>query len=364
MIVYFAWFVFAFTAIQFTVTIANLVFSTKLKKSGSVEKPLVSVLIPARDEEKNIGNILSDLVCQDYTNIEVLVFDDLSSDNTPEIVQEFAVDDDRVRLIGSGHLPSGWFGKNWGCHSLALAASGKYFLFLDADVRAGNGLISNALSYAEHYNLSLISVFPEQIIVTRGEMMTVPVMNYILLSLLPLVLVRKSGMASLSAANGQFMFFDSDTYKSLLPHEKMKNNMVEDIAIAHYFKANGFKIACLTGDNSIQCRMYSGFSEAVNGFSKNVAAFFGNSLLLAFFFWIVTSVGFIFVLIALPAVVSVVYFSGYLLTRIIISRISGQRITGSLLYLIPQQVSLGLFIWKSFIKKTLKSHRWKDRELT
>jgi hypothetical protein len=195
-------------------------------------------------------------------------------------------------------------------------------------------------------------------------MMTVPVMNYILLSLLPLVLVRKSGMASLSAANGQFMFFDSDTYKSLLPHEKMKNNMVEDIAIAHYFKANGFKIACLTGDNSIQCRMYSGFSEAVNGFSKNVAAFFGNSLLLAFFFWIVTSVGFIFVLIALPAVVSVVYFSGYLLTRIIISRISGQRITGSLLYLIPQQVSLGLFIWKSFIKKTLKSHRWKDRELT
>jgi cellulose synthase/poly-beta-1,6-N-acetylglucosamine synthase-like glycosyltransferase len=343
---YIAWFVYSFTIVQLIIALVNLIFSSKLRKYDYNGESLVSILIPARNEEKNIGHILNDILYQNYSLIEVIVFDDNSSDTTSDIVNGFAAMDKRIRLVKSVNLPDGWLGKNHACHSLSEEARGDYFLFLDADVRIKDNLVYNAISYAEHYRLSLISIFPKQIIFTPGEKMTVPNMNYILLSLLPLILVRKSGMPSLSAANGQFMFFRSDIYKSLRPHEVMKNNRVEDIEIARYYKKKKQNIACLTGDDSIKCRMYDGFKEAVNGFSKNVTTFFGNSILLAF-----------------PFKYFVVYFLLYLFTRITISIISGQHIAGNIKYLIPQQISLGMFIFKSFKNTITGSVTWKGRDL-
>ncbi len=361
--VYIAWFVYSFTIVQLIIALVNLMFSSKLRKSDYCGKPLVSILIPARNEEKNIGNILNDIMHQDYSLIEVIVFDDNSSDRTSDIVKEYAAKDKRIRLVKSVGLPDGWIGKNHACHSLSEVARGEYFLFLDADVRIKDQLVLNAISYAEHYRLSLISIFPKQIISTPGEIMTVPVMNYILLSLLPLILVRKSRRPSLSAANGQFMFFRSDIYKALLPHEVMKNNMVEDIEIARYYKKEKQNIACLTGDDSIKCRMYEGFNEAINGFSKNVASFFGNSIILALIFWLVTTFGFLSVLFSFPLKHFIVYITSFLLTRIIISIISEQSVAGNLLYTIPQQFSLSMFIIKSLKNRTTGNYKWKERDI-
>jgi hypothetical protein len=169
-------------------------------------------------------------------------------------------------------------------------------LFLDADVHIGNRLIDNAIAFTNRHDTGLISIFPKQIIVSAGEKITVPNMNLILVSLLPLILVRKLRFPSLAAANGQFMFFRQDVYKKILPHQLMKNNMVEDIAIAREFKRKCIRIACLLGDVNISCRMYTGFSDAVSGFSKNVIDFFGGSFLTAFLFWLITSFGFLAVL--------------------------------------------------------------------
>ena len=362
--VYIAWFIFSFAFVQLIIALVNLMFSSKLRKYDYREKPLVSILIPARNEEKNIGNSLNDIMYQDYSLIEVIVFDDNSTDRTSDIVQEYSTKDERIRLIRSDNLPGGWLGKNHACHSLSLMAKGEYLLFLDADVRIKDQLILNAISYAEHYRLSLISIFPKQIISTPGEKMTVPVMNYILLTLLPLILVRKSHRPSLSAANGQFMFFRSDVYKAFLPHEVMKNNMVEDIEIARYYKNKKQRIACLTGDNSIKCRMYEGFNEAINGFSKNVATFFGNSIILALIFWLVTTFGWVFILVAFSYKLVILYFLVFLSARIIVSIISEQNIANNLLYFILQQISLGAFISKAFINKTRGSYRWKDRDIS
>jgi glycosyltransferase involved in cell wall biosynthesis len=295
MMLYIAWFVIIFSLLQLLIAFVNLVFHSKLPEGNLGERPLVSILIPARDEEKNISNILNDILHQDYQEIEVIVFNDQSSDQTAEIVNEYALPDSRITLINSDLLPEGWLGKNWACHSLSEAAKGEYLLFLDADVRVGNGLIVNVISYVKHFKLALVSIFPKQNIKTFGEKITVPNMNYILLSLLPLILVRKSGMSSLAAANGQFMFFDTSVYRSLEPHEKMKNNKVEDIEISRYLKNEKHRIACLVGDSTIQCRMYSGFEEAVKGFSKNVSAFFGKSVIIATLFWLITTFGFLIV---------------------------------------------------------------------
>ncbi len=361
--VFIAWFVFFFTMLKLLIALVNLLLISKLPPGNINEKPLVSILIPARNEEKNIGNVLKDILSQDYSNIEVIVFNDCSTDSTAEIVQEFTRHDNRISMINADHLPAGWLGKNWACHTLSRPARGEYFLFLDADVRVGNKLIYNAVSYMVRFNLALVSIFPRQIIKTIGEKITVPVMNFILLSLLPLVLVRKSTFPSLAAANGQFMLFNSIAYKSLYPHERMKNNLVEDIEIARFLKREKFKIACLTGDKTIQCRMYSGLNEAIRGFSKNVSAFFGNSIMLSFLFWFITTFGFLFVFFALPIPLFLAYIISYISLRIVVSFISEQNTVENLLLIFPQQISLGLFILFAFINKKSKTYHWKGRDI-
>jgi glycosyltransferase involved in cell wall biosynthesis len=361
--IYLAYFVLAFTFLQLLVSFANLLFRERLRKGQIKNNPLVSVLIPARNEEGNIVNILTDLLVQDYGNIEIVVFNDQSDDGTAEIVLEFAKSDKRINLINSDGLPQGWLGKNFACHKLSLSAKGDYFLFLDADVRTSDGLISNSIAFIEKYDLALISIFPRQIITTFGEKITVPNMNYILLSLLPLVLVRKLAFPSMAAANGQFMMFNSKIYKSIFPHELMKGNKVEDIEIARFLKKKKFRIACLTGDKTIMCRMYPGFSEAVNGFSKNVTAFFGNSLLLSLLFWLITTFGFIPVLSAMSPFIFTIYLSAYLMTRIFISVTSEQNLLINLLLFIPQQISCGLFIYKAFTNRLFKDYQWKGRSI-
>ena len=361
--IYIAYFVLGFTVLQLFVSFANLLFRERLRKGKLENNPLVSVLIPARNEELNIGNILQDLLSQDYQNIEIIVFNDQSDDRTSEIVLDCSKRDRRINLINSEGLPNGWLGKNYACHKLSLSAKGDYFLFLDADVRTNDGIISNSIAFIEKYDLALISIFPRQIISTFGEKITVPNMNYILLSLLPLVLVRKLPFPSMAAANGQFMMFNSKIYKSICPHELLKGNKVEDIEIARFLKNNKFRIACLTGDKTIMCRMYPGFSEAVNGFSKNVTAFFGNSLLLSLLFWITTTFGFIPVFSVMSLTHFLFYLSAYILTRIFITITSEQNLFLNLLLFIPQQISCGLFIHKAFTNRLFKDYQWKGRSI-
>ena len=355
--IYIACFICFFTMAGFLVAAVNFIFRPALPKGKLSSNDFVSVLIPARNEENNIGNILNDLLHQDYKNIEILVFNDQSTDRTADIVITHAKQDPRIKLISSDGLPDGWLGKNFACYSLANNAKGAYFLFLDADVRISNDIIINAISYSARYELGLVSIFPRQIIRTTGEKVTVPVMNYILLSLLPLILVRKSKRASFAAANGQFMFFNSIVYKLFDPHEIMKHNKVEDIAISRFLKTKNIKVACLVGDHTIQCRMYKGFHEAVNGFSKNVTAFFGNSFMVALLFWLVTTFGFLFVLFAMPFVFFVSYIIVYFATRILTSVVSKQNVVDNILFVIPQQFSCGMFIYKAFINKFMKGYQ-------
>ena len=362
--IYLAYSIFAFSLVQLLVALVNLLFKQGFSKKRTEFSGLVSILIPARNEEKNIGNLLKDIQNQDYTNIEVIVFNDQSSDNTANIVQDFSKSDHRIKLINSVGLPMGWLGKNYACHTLSNHANGEYYLFLDADVRISNDIIFNTINKAEKQRLGLISIFPKQVLVTVGEWITVPNMNYILLSLLPLIFVRKLKYSSIAAANGQFMLFNSTVYNKTLPHEKMKANKVEDIEIARYFKKNKIQTACLTGNNTITCRMYQGFNEAVNGFSKNVVNFFGNSFVVAVLFWLITTFGFILVLFSLSNSILTIYLISILTTRILISKVSRQNILLNILLIVPQQLTLGLFIFKALTNKFKKQYQWKGRNIS
>jgi glycosyltransferase involved in cell wall biosynthesis len=361
--IYLAWFIVFFTLLQFFIALLNLIFRPRLHRYTGNSGLLLSILIPARNEENNIAELLNDLLTQSFSNFEAIVFDDDSSDRTAEVIREFMSNDHRIRLIQSKELPSGWLGKNYACHSLAREAKGEYLLFIDADVRIQRNLLQQVLNYARYRKLGLLSIFPVQKMVSIGERITVPVMNYILLTLLPLFLVRRSGFVSLSAANGQFMLFEGNSYRQIEPHLQMRDYRVEDIAISRLYKRKKIRIACLSGTDDISCRMYRGFHESVKGFSKNVVAFFGNSNILAVLLWAVTTFGFMVVLFCLQFKIFLIFIISYLITRILVSLVSHQKISTNLLLLLPQQLALGLIIYRSIYNTIRKEYIWKGRSI-
>ncbi|PKP35170.1 MAG: glycosyl transferase family 2, partial [Bacteroidetes bacterium HGW-Bacteroidetes-15] len=228
---YISLFLLFIVVLRFLVAFFNFLTRPVLPFGKPVGFPLVSVLIPARDEEQNIGKLLSGIIKQTYWNIEVIVYDDQSIDKTSVIVEEFSSADNRISLLKSNGLPKGWLGKNHACHVLAQSAKGDYLLFLDADVMVSPHFIENAVYYAQRKRIVLLSMFPRQELQSLGEKLVVPSMNWILLSLLFLRLVRWSKRRSLAAANGQMMMFDAKVYRDNQWHEQVKSSPVEDISI-------------------------------------------------------------------------------------------------------------------------------------
>lgn len=339
------------------VTIINLVFREKIH-DNSLSETLVTVLIPARNEADKIGNLLGDIEKQTHPNLEVFVYNDRSEDNTEAVVKQFAEKNSKVHLINGREFPDIWLGKPHACHRLSEYGNGQYLLFLDADVRLHPELITRSLNYLKAEQLALLSVFPKQRMLTFGEKLTVPLMHFILLTLLPLVLVRKSPYASLSAANGQFMFFERGTYNKYKPHEHAKRTTAEDIKIAGYYKNNKLPISCLTGTDLITCRMYGSYRQAVSGFSKNIVLFFGGSYLAAITYWAVLFAGFIPALFA-SKTLFIIHAVLLILIRILSSITARQNALINSLLFIPQMFSMAHILIDSFRKNI----EWKGRKI-
>lgn len=358
-----AWIIFIFFSLQLVIAMINLVFREHMSLQTKQNMPMVSVLVPARNEELNIGNLIESILKQHYTNFQLLILDDDSQDKTAEIIKSFTAQYSNIQFISNQDLPLGWLGKNYACHTLSQHAKGDYLLFLDADVRIEKDIIGKTISHMEKFSLSLTSIFPKQIMLTRAEKKTVPVMNYILLTLLPLILVRKLKFSSLAAANGQFMLFKAKDYFALLPHQTMKANKVEDIAIARYFKTKKLRISCLIGNDEIACRMYTSYKEATNGFSRNIVDYFGGSILLAGLFWTITTWGPVILFWKLTVVYAILGLAIYLLSKVIVWIASRQSISDNLTYIIQQQFAMGVFIYESIKNRFNKNQQWKERTI-
>lgn len=333
--------------IRLTVSFVNWVSRLYLPEDVEIHDcSLVSILIPARNEENNIGKLLEDISTLTYRSLEVIVYNDSSSDRTKEIVERYIERCPFIKIINGTTLPKGWLGKNFACHQLAQAAKGKTLLFLDADVRIGKGIVEKTVSYMRSYHLKLLSVFPTQHMPSLGTYLAVPLMNWILLSLLPLPLIRMvPGQKALAAANGQFMCFDAETYFLLQPHRMVKGNQVEDIAIIMEYKQRKLNVATLLGGEDISCTMYSSLQEAINGFSKNVFRFFGDSTCLTVLYGMLTTMAPFYLWIFCPPVFFIMYIIIILLIRLFVSLASHQSVIKNILLMIPQQlVFLGIII--------------------
>lgn len=249
------------------------------------QQPLISVLVPARNEQANIEACVRSLLAQTYEPFELLVLDDDSTDRTAEILSRLAAESPRLQVLRSKPLPEGWLGKNWACHQLAQAARGDFLLFLDADTRADPRFLSDVAALACRARLDYFSGMPRQEAVTLGERLTVPMLPWIAHNLTPVPLIRALPLAFLASAVGQCMFFRRTAYERVGGHAAVRSVIVEDFALARRAKRLGLRWDLVDASPRLTTRMYSSLSQAWDGFSKSLFEAFGYNLPVFAFVW-------------------------------------------------------------------------------
>lgn len=240
--------------------------------------PRVSVLIPCRDEEGNIGRCLDSLLAQTYQNYEIVVLDDESSDRTWEILERYAAGHpDRVRAVRGRALPGrGWYGKPHAMQQLAAAATGEYLLFVDADTVHGEGSLDWAVANLERHRADCLSGYVAQELGSLGEMLIVPATYIISAMILPLWLIPVSREPALSFAIGQVMLFRREAFQRIGGYSRVAEQISDDVAVAREVKAAGLRLVFLDLRRQVRCRMYRGYQDAFRGLSKNIFDFFRN----------------------------------------------------------------------------------------
>jgi glycosyltransferase involved in cell wall biosynthesis len=240
------------------------------------DRPTVSVIVPARNEEVCLGACLESLGSQAGVSFEVIVVDDGSTDGTREIAQSFP----GVRVVDPDPLPSGWSGKNNALVAGAKAARGEWLLLTDADTVHRAGSLARSLAEAQRQKAALLSYSPEQEVHGLWEKAVMPVIFAELAST-----YRPSEVSdrasSAAAANGQYILVSRDAYDAVGGHAAIATSLLEDVALARAVKSSGCRIFFRYGGDAVRTRMYRSFAQLREGWTKNLALLFSSPVRLA-----------------------------------------------------------------------------------
>jgi chlorobactene glucosyltransferase len=240
--------------------------------------PLVSLLVPARDEERNIEPCLRALLLQSHPRCEIVVLDDASSDATAAIAERtlarHAVPGPdqagvRGRVVAGRPLEAGWGGKCFACQQLADEARGDWLLFLDADTRLAADGVARALAGARAAGVDLASFLPRYGGASWPNRLVVPWLYFFLTGLVPLPEVTRLRHPRLAVANGQAILVRRDAYRAMGGHAAIRDHIVEDVSLAIAAKRAGLGIALLDGHRWLGCEMYGDTRALVAGFAKS-----------------------------------------------------------------------------------------------
>ncbi|QBD75103.1 glycosyltransferase [Ktedonosporobacter rubrisoli] len=280
-------------SIFLVILILNLLTFSRLrpihmKKEEQQSAPFFSILVPARNEEKNIAACVRSLVAQRYERLEVLVLDDNSDDATAEIVVHIieALPPDqkgRLRLFRGAELPAGWAGKNFACHQLSQVAQGDFLFFTDADTIHDPDTIASVLACMKQHTVQMLTAQPEYILSSFGERLIMPSLNFLNLSSLPIALLNRSKEPILATGNGQLLCFERSAYEAIGGHTAVKGTLLEDVELAREARAAGYRLLFVDAFLLVRCRMYRSLAEVWRGYSRNYFAFYCHSLMFALF---------------------------------------------------------------------------------
>jgi chlorobactene glucosyltransferase len=241
--------------------------------SVSPGSPLVSVVVPARDERRNIASCVQSILAGGYRNTEVVVVDDRSIDGTADVVRGIARGDERLTLIENPPLPDGWFGKPWACATGATSARGDIICFTDADARHGPDLVARAVNAMNARQLDMLSVAGHQELGTFWERVVQPHVFWMIASRYGgTETVNRSKRAKDKIANGQCIFVRRSAYASIGGHEAVRDQVAEDVALAQRLFAAGKRTELILGRDELTTRMYTSLREIMAGWRKNIFA--------------------------------------------------------------------------------------------
>ncbi|RYZ49397.1 MAG: glycosyltransferase [Proteobacteria bacterium] len=233
---------------------------TSTKARAATDWPLVSIVIPARNEAKNLPQLLESLKVLDYPNFETIVVDDSSSDDTADIALSYG-----VRLIQAGPKPDGWFGKPWACHQGSFAARGEYFLFTDADTVHRPQSLTIALEELLAKSASGLSAIPFHQNPSLWERFLGP------FQLLLIALTNPYGLPVPGRvfAIGQYLLFPKVYYDKIGGHEAIKSEAIDDLSLANRVLRSGGHWQVHTGESLFEVRMYETLGDFIKGWRRN-----------------------------------------------------------------------------------------------
>jgi chlorobactene glucosyltransferase len=234
------------------------------------EGPLVSVIIPARNEAAVIQSCVASVLATGYSPVEVLVVDDRSTDDTAARASELARLDPRLRVVDGEELPGDWYGKPWACMQGARLAQGDVLLFTDADTRHQPMLLPHAVAALSATGAGIVTVSPHLSCVTFWERVVMPQVWLLLGTRYHPSVVNRATRPRDTIANGQFILTSRESYLRAGTHEAVKGEVAEDLALAQRYTAGGGRVWFAFAEELLETRMYTGLAHLVEGWSKNL----------------------------------------------------------------------------------------------
>lgn len=233
------------------------------------DAPLISVCVPARNEERNIRACVESILAQDYPNFEVIILDDRSTDRTAEILRQLEIQDSRLKVIHGSELPNGWAGKPHALFQASAVARGEWLCFVDADTFLSPNTLSACYAKAIETKADMFTIMTFQVLGSFWEKVVMPiVMTALSVGFSPRKVNDPDSKDAI--ANGQFILIKRSVYDAIGGHERVKNQIVEDKAIAEQVKWNGYRLIVANGYSVARTRMYTSLPEMWQGWTKNI----------------------------------------------------------------------------------------------
>ncbi len=339
--------------------LVNVLVWPRVSDSVSLHAGVLSILIPARNEESNLPACLDAAIQQGPCVREILVYDDHSTDRTATVVEQYRQQDARVQLMEAVPLPPDWLGKNFACLQLSLASSGLWLLFLDADTRLQPHACEQMLAEAGKRKLTFLSCWPGFLMQGFWEKLLMPMLNFVVFSAFPAPLSLILPNASLGLAHGACMLAEGETYRRIGGHAVVRSEIFEDTRLAQIWREKGERALCLDGQRIVLVRMYGSFREIWYGFQKNFFLAFQHPVN----FWIF--------LLFHAAIFLVPFLLGnwkaagvVLLTRSLLAIRFHQTPWSVLLHPVAESILLALGISSWWASHTGRGVAWKGRTYT
>ncbi|MCJ7637585.1 MAG: glycosyltransferase [Nitrososphaeraceae archaeon] len=295
-IIFSSWIYFLIYTIKSLKGVPKLLF---LKSYENIVFPKVSVILPARNEQKYIEKCLDSLLKQDYSNYEIVAINDSSSDRTGEIIQKYSTKNSKIIFINAEAKPEGWTGKNWACYQGYIKSTGQLFLFTDADTTHSSSTISLAVNNLLAKELDALTAIPKILANDFWTKITLPILWTLSISRYS-ALKANDPKTNVGYFFGSFFIITKKTYEAVGTHKAVKEEIVEDGALGRKVKEQGFKLRVVHGEDHIQAVWARNSSTLWHGLRRLMVPLYKREKIKASLMVVATFLLLIYSLIVLP----------------------------------------------------------------